>query len=142
MPIPANLETTCFSNSEITESLIKEYIEDEGYEREDMQEFIETHGEKAFQYDYTDYLHQIEDMGSDVVEAFIEEFSISDVSSCRDAYMGHYRSGAEFAEQMASDCGEVMNPMASWIEIDWEKSWENLSYDYCEYDGHIFSQYY
>ena len=105
MPIPANLETTCFSNSEITESLIKEYIEDEGYEREDMQEFIETHGEKAFQYDYTDYLHQIEDMGSDVVEAFIEEFSIHDVSSCRDAYMGHYRSGAEFAEQMASDCG-------------------------------------
>ena len=111
MPIPANLETTCFSNSEITESLIKEYIEDEGYEREDMQEFI-------------------------------EEFSIHDVSSCRDAYMGHYRSGAEFAEQMASDCGEVMNPMASWIEIDWEKSWENLSYDYTEYDGHIFSQYY
>ena len=47
-----------------------------------------------------------------------------------------------FAEQMASDCGEVMNPMASWIEIDWEKSWENLSYDYTEYDGHIFSQYY
>ena len=77
-----------------------------------------------------------------VVEAFIEEFSIHDVSSCRDAYMGHYRSGAEFAEQMASDCGEVMNPMASWIEIDWEKSWENLSYDYTEYDGHIFSQYY
>ena len=107
-----------------------------------MQEFIETHGEKAFQYDYLDYLHQIEDMGSDVVEAFIEEFSIHDVSSCRDAYMGHYRSGAEFAEQMASDCGEVMNPMASWIEIDWEKSWENLSYDYTEYDGHIFSQYY
>ena len=83
MPIPANLETTCFSNSEITESLIKEYIEDEGFEREDMQEFIETHGEKAFQYDYLDYLHQIEDMGSDVVEAFIEEFSIHDVSSCR-----------------------------------------------------------
>ena len=136
-----SLDTT-LGTSELTEELIKEYIEDEGYEREDMEEFIKEHGDRAFQLDYQDYLAAIDDMGSEVVEAFIEEFSINDVSSCRDAYMGCYRSGAEFAEQMAYDCGETMNPMASWIEIDWEKSWENLSYDYCEYDGHIFSQYY
>lgn len=136
MPIPT------FTYSETTEELIKEYIEDEGYEREDMQEFIEEHGEKAFQSEYTEYLHMIYDMGHDVVEAFIEEFSIHDISSCRDAYMGHYSSGAEFAEQIAMDCGEVNTPSASWIEIDWEKSWDNLSYDYCEYDGHIFSQYF
>ena len=82
-----SLDTT-LGTSELTEELIKEYIEDEGYEREDMEEFIKEHGDRAFQLDYQDYLAAIDDMGSEVVEAFIEEFSINDVSNCRDAYMG------------------------------------------------------
>ena len=57
--------------------------------------------------------------------------------------MGCYESGAEFAQNLAEDCGDVPRGMSSWIEIDWEASWDNLShYDYVEsvYDGHIFSQ--
>ena len=38
-----------------------------------------------------------------------------------------YRSGAEFAEQIASDCGYVKDNLPSWIEINWEKTWDNLS---------------
>ena len=41
-------------------------------------------------------------------------------------------SGAEFAEQIASDCGYITRDLPSWIEIDWQESWDNLSYDYCE----------
>ena len=49
-------------------------------------------------------------------------------------------TGAEFAEQLAVDCCEVPSNLSSWIEIDWKASWDNLSYDYCEQDGYIFSQ--
>ena len=83
----------------------------------------------------------VDDIGIDVVLAYLENFDISDVSSCRDAYQGKYENGAEFAQQLAEDCCEVPRDMSSWIEIDWEASWENLTYDYVEStDGHIFSQ--
>ena len=82
----------------------------------------------------------VDDIGIDVVLAYLENFDISDVSSCRDAYMGCYESGAEFAQSIAEDCGEI-GSNSSWIEIDWEASWDNLTYDYVESnDGHIFSQ--
>ena len=85
----------------------------------------------------------VDDIGTDVVSAFINVFDIESVSSCRDAYMGQYESGAEFAQSIAEDCGDVPRGMSSWIEIDWDKSWDNLSYDYVESnDGHIFSQNY
>ena len=79
----------------------------------------------------------------DVVSAFLDVFDIENVSSCRDAYMGRYESGAEFAQSIAEDCGEV-GSNSSWIEIDWKASWDNLSYDYVECgnygDCYIFSQ--
>ena len=59
---------------------------------------------------------------------------------CASSYQGEYSSGAEFAEQLAVDCCEVPSNLSSWIEIDWKASWDNLSYDYCEQDGYIFSQ--
>ena len=83
----------------------------------------------------------VDDLGIDVVSAFLENFDIADISSCRDAFHGHYNSGAEFAEQIAIDCCEVPRNMSSWIEIDWDKSWDNLSYDYVISDeGYVFSQ--
>ena len=55
--------------------------------------------------------------------------------------MGCYESGADFAQSIAEDCGDVPRNMPSWIEIDWKASWDNLDYDYVECsDGHIFSQ--
>ena len=83
----------------------------------------------------------VDDIGNDVVSSFLNVFDIESVSSCRDAYQGCYESGAEFAQSIAEDCGEIGRGMSSWIEIDWKASWDNLSYDYVESDnGHIFSQ--
>ena len=83
----------------------------------------------------------VDDIGIDVVLAYLENFDISDVSSCRDAYQGKYENGAEFAQSIAEDCGDVPRD-SSWIEIDWKASWDNLSFDYFESDdGHIFSNY-
>ena len=81
-----------------------------------------------------------EETGSKIAKNILENFDIENVSSCRDAYMGRYESGAEFAQSIAEDCGEV-GSNSSWIEIDWKASWDNLSYDYVESEnGHIFSQ--
>ena len=82
----------------------------------------------------------VDDIGLDITEAYLENFDIDCVSNCRDAYQGKYESGAEFAQSIAEDCGEV-GSNSSWIEIDWKASWDNLDYDYVEStDGHIFSQ--
>ena len=84
---------------------------------------------------------EIEGYGEEVVESFLEIFDIDSIGSLSDAYMGQYDSGAEFAQSIAEDCGEVPRDMPSWIEIDWKASWDNLDYDYTEGSGgHIFSQ--
>ena len=130
------------SYSEETQTQIEEFLENTwNYDEDELVEFIEKHGEESFKLYFEDYVDMIDKVGSEVVEAFLENFDIDCVSSCRDAYMGCYESGAEFAQQLAEDCCMVPREMSSWIEIDWQASWDNLTYDYVESnDGHIFSQ--
>ena len=131
------------SYSEETQTAIEEFLENSfGWEEEDLVDFVERFGETYFLTYFEEYADMVDDMGNSVVEAFLENFDIADISSCRDAYQGCYESGAEFAQSIAEDCGEV-GSNSSWIEIDWDKSWDNLSYDYVECsDGHIFSQHF
>ena len=130
------------SYSEETQTQIEEFLENTfGWDEDELVEFIEEYGEEKFKLYFEEYADMVDDIGNDVVSSFLNVFDIADISSCRDAYMGCYESGAEFAQQMAEDCCEVPRGMSSWIEIDWEASWENLTYDYVECsDGHIFSQ--
>ena len=130
------------SYSEETQTAIEEFLENSfGWEEEDLVDFVERFGETYFLTYFEEYADMVDDMGNAVVEAFLENFDIADISSCRDAYMGCYESGAEFAQNLAEDCGDVPRGMSSWIEIDWKASWDNLDYDYVECsDGHIFSQ--
>ena len=131
------------SYSEETQTLIEEFLENTfGWDEDELVDFIETYGEQKFKTDFEDYAAMVDDIGNDVVSAFLNVFDIESVSSCRDAYMGQYESGAEFAQSIAEDCGDVPRGMSSWIEIDWKASWDNLSFDYFESeDGHIFSTY-
>ena len=110
-------------------------------DEDELVDFVERFGEEKFKLYFEEYADMVDDIGIGVVEAFLDNFDIADISSCRDAYMGCYENGAEFAQNIAEDCGDVPRNMPSWIEIDWEASWENLTYDYVESnDGHIFSQ--
>ena len=131
------------SYSQETQTAIEEYLENSfGWDEDELVAFIEEHGEENFKLYFEDYVSMVDDIGIDVVLAYLENFDISDVSSCRDAYQGKYESGAEFAQSIAEDCGEIGRGMSSWIEIDWKASWDNLSYDYVECsDGYIFSNY-
>lgn len=53
------------------------------------------------------------------------------IEDARDHYSGTYESGADFAEQIAEDLGEIPKDLPSWIVIDWESSWNcNLRYDF------------
>ena len=130
-------ETTSFNDQEHAEDLIKELIED-GHDKDEMQEFIETHGHKDFVLYYEDYTRMVEEYDQQTVDSFIEVFDLMDVEHLQDAYMGCYRSGAEFAESFVSDC-YGMPDLPYWIAIDWEETWDNLSYDYTESNGYIFS---
>ena len=132
------------SYSEEVQTSIEEFLEDRfGWDEDELVAFVERFGETNFLTYFEEYADMVDDMGNDVVEAFLENFDIDCVSSCRDAYQGRYDSGAEFAQNLAEDCGDVPRGMSSWIEIDWKASWDNLDYDYVECsDGHIFSQHF
>ena len=125
---------------EETQELIDELVDD-GNELEVLEDFIKEHGESYFQSYIEDYLQAIDDYNEEIVESFLEIFDIDSIGSLSDAYMGQYDSGADFAQNIAEDCGDVPRNMSSWIEIDWKASWDNLSYDYTEGSGgHIFNQ--
>ena len=130
------------SYSEETQTQIEEFLENTfGWDEDELVAFVERFGEEKFKLYFEEYADMVDDIGIGVVEAFLDNFDIADISSCRDAYQGQYENGAEFAQQLAEDCCEVPRDMSSWIEIDWEASWENLTYDYVECsDGHMFSQ--
>ena len=130
------------SYSEETQTQIEEFLENTfGWDEDELVAFIEEHGEEKFKLYFEEYADMVDDMGNDVVEAFLDVFDIDSISSCRDAYMGCYESGAEFAQNLAEEFGDVPRDMPSWIEIDWKASWDNLDYDYVECsNGHIFSQ--
>ena len=125
-----------------TKEFLDEYNEEYCWEYNDMVDFIKEHGEKDFREYYESYKMLCEDYDKELVDAYIEIYNTNGIDYFQNSYQGQYRSGAEFAEQIASDCGYVKDNLPSWIEINWEKTWDNLSYDYTEIDGHIFNNNY
>jgi len=110
----------------------KELLEDV-MDEELALEFIKEHGEEEFGEYYQQYETLVQEYGQGVVDEYIEDYGTDSVEHLEDAYQGEYVSGADFAEQIASDCGYIGRDMPSWIEIDWQASWDNtLSYDYTE----------
>ena len=129
-------ETTSFTDQEHALEHLESLIE-EGEDRDEMEAFIEMHGHKDFYLYFEDYRQAVHEYDQETVDAFLEEFDLMDGEHLNDAYYGHYRSGAEFAESFVSDC-YGMPDLPYWIAIDWEETWENLSYDYTESNGYIF----
>ena len=120
---------------EETKELLDEYNETYCWEYNDMVDFIKSYGEEDFRNNYETYQRLVDDYGQGVVDEFMEDY---DIENFEDMYQGQYRGGAEFAETLAIDCGMVSTGI-SWVEIDWEKSWDNLSYDYTEIgNGYVF----
>ena len=128
---------------EETQQLLDEYNELYNWEYNDMCDFIESYGQTEFLTYYETYHRLVEDYGQGLVDEFAEHFDIDSVEHFEESYQGQFDSGAEFAEMIASDCGYVSRDMPSWIEIDWQKTWDNaLSYDYTQIGYAIFNDNY
>ena len=131
---------------ELTQEKLDDYNTLYCWEYKDMCDFIENHSEEEFVDHYETYNRLCEDFGQNLVDEFIEDFDVSTIENFEDMYQGQYDSGADFAKQIATDCGYIKSyqgDLPSWIEIDWEKTWDNLSYDYTELiGGHIFNNNY
>ena len=96
------------SYSEETQTQIEEFLENTfGWDEDELVAFVERFGEEKFKLHFEEYADMVDDIGIGVVEAFLENFDLADVSSCRDAYQGCYESGAEFAKMIAEDFGDV-----------------------------------
>ena len=118
---------------EETQELHDEYNETYDWSYNDMVDFIKKYGEEDFREYYVQYSSLVDDYGQGLVDQYIEDYFLDAVEHLEDAYQGEYVSGADFAEQIASDCGYISRDFPSWIEIDWVKTWDNtLSYDYTE----------
>jgi hypothetical protein len=114
---------------------IEELLED-SYALEDILEFIDANGENDFVSFYEEYVTQGEDLGYDVVDAFVGYQGISYVEHVRDAYRGTYDSGADFAEEFYND---VYGDVPSFLVVDWEATWnQSLKYDFDFIDGFVF----
>ena len=131
-------ETTSFTDREHALEHLESLIE-EGEDRDEMEAFIEQHGHKDFYLYFEDYRQAVHEFDQETVDSFLEVFDLMDIEHLGDAYMGYHESGAAFAESMVSDMGYVNHDLPYWIAIDWEETWENLSYDYSESNGYIFS---
>ena len=117
---------------EETQELLDEYNETYDWSYNDMVDFIKAHGEDKFREYYEQYGSLVDDYGQGLVDEYIECYFLDAIDHFEDAYSGEYESGAEFAEQMVSDMGYVNNNIPSWVEIDWQATWDNLSDDYTE----------
>lgn len=119
---------------------IDELLED-NYELTDILEFIDEHNEEDFVAYYEKYVEQGENLGYDVVDAFIDYHDdVSYVEHVEDAYRGSYDSEAEFAQEFTND---VYGDVPSFVVVDWEATWDrNLSYDFDFVNGFVFSSHF
>ena len=122
--------------SQETVDVIEELIA-ESYCLEDIVEFIDANSEADFCNFYEEYVTVGEEYSYGAVDAFIEEFGLHSFTSSgfEDAYRGQYDSKADYAESYVSDCYVVDLP--SFLEIDWEASFENLDVVFSS-NGYVF----
>ena len=128
---------------EETQELLDEYNELYDWEYNEMCEFIENHSEEEFREHYETYNRLVDEYDKNLIDEFIENYDTETIEHFEDMYQGQYDSGAEFAEQIATDCGYVTRELPYWIEIDWQKTWDNaLSHDYTQIGYAIFNDSY
>jgi antirestriction protein len=120
-----------------TVEFIDSLLED-NYALEDILEFIDENNEQDFVAHYVSYVEQGEDLGYDVVDAFVKENGIDNVKYTRDAYRGSYDSEADFAEEYTQ---EIYGEVPSFVVVDWQATWDsNLAYDFDFVDGFVFDR--
>lgn len=109
---------------------------EDNYALDDILEFVDQNSEEDLVSYYVEYVEQGENLGYDVVDAFVEYHGLSCVEYCGDAYRGTYDSEADFAEEFTNELYDV----PSFVVVDWQATFDqNLRYDFDFVDGFVFS---
>lgn len=109
---------------------------EDNYALDDILEFVDSNSEEDLVSYYVEYVEQGENLGYDVVDAFVEYHGLSCVEHCGDAYRGTYDSEADFAEEFTNELYDV----PSFVVVDWQATFDhNLRYDFDFVDGYVFS---
>jgi antirestriction protein len=89
---------------------------------------------------FEEKLGELRDGEVDAFYAFLSAFSINlgdaDIERFREAYYGYHKSGEDFAEEYAEDCGDLTKDCWLLNYIDWERVWRDM--DFVIEDGHVF----
>ena len=115
---------------------IDELLED-NYALDDILEFVDQNSEAALLEYYEDYCTAGENIGYDVVDAFVKYHGMSYVENVEDAYQGIYNDEATFAEEYYEN---VYGEVPGFLVVDWDATWDSsLRYDFDFIDGYVFS---
>lgn len=118
---------------------IDELLED-NYALDDILEFVDQYSEEDFQLYYEEYVNQGENLGYEVVDAFVDYHGLVDVEHVEDAYRGRYDSFEQYAEEYFDDVygHEIPENLRSYI--DYDKFARDLEYDFDFVDGFVFDK--
>jgi hypothetical protein len=115
---------------------IEQLVED-NYDLDDILEFVDQNSEADLVAHYEEYCTAGENIGYDVVDAFVEYHGdMCYVENVEDAFRGVYHDEATFAEEYYSD---VYGELPAFVVVDWEATWkQSLTYDFDFVDGYVF----
>jgi len=116
---------------------IEQLVED-NYALDDILEFVDQNSEADLISYYEDYCSVGENIGYDVVDAFIKYHGdVSYIEYVEDAFRGVYYDEETFAEEYYN---EIYGEVPGFLVIDWEATWkQSLTYDFDFVDGYVFS---
>jgi antirestriction protein len=123
--------------SQETVDKIEELLVD-SYALEDIVEFIDENSEANFRSYYQNYVEIGGEYSYEAVDAFIDQFGILSLvdDNFQDAYRGQYDSKADYVESYVSG-GNFIVELPSFLEIDWEASFDNLDVVFSS-NGYVF----
>ena len=119
---------------------IQQLTEEDSYDLGCILEFIDENSEDDFVAFYEEYVSTSEDLGYDVVDAFVNYHgNMGYVENVRHAYQGSYIDEETFAEEYYESVYGY-DSLPAGLVIDWEATWnQNLKYDFDFVDGFVFS---
>lgn len=86
------------------------------------------------------------DYNIEILESFSDCFgcykSIDEIiEKVSENYMGEYTSDIDFVENLLSDTGSIPQDLPSYIYIDWNRTTNDIMFDYSTSNGYYFSNF-
>ena len=100
-------------------------------------DFMENYGADNVKF-WEEYQEQVENFNQEIVDAFLEMWTLDDLPHVENAFYGSYDTPEIFAEEFYTEIMGTEIPEG--IVVDWEATWNcNLRYDFTFEEGYIFN---